>query len=511
MTIFEFLFQGLFQWLYGLMLDLFAYSGTALLKIMSTDLSYFETNVPVVITLYQVFVAIGWGLLIGNCAFQSLKAMFAGLGFETESPAALLFRTAIFGTLLIFSKDICEIGLSIGNKAINLIGMPNMLSVTIPNESWFSGVSVSWLLTIIIGVVICFQLFKLFFEIAERYAVVAILTLLCPVALAFGGSKSTKDICSGFMRTYASMIVMLVMNVLFLKLIISALSTIPPGYMVIPWTLLIVGIVRTSRKIDQIIGKIGLSPAITGDPLGTGRGMLSALIAARTIMMLAGKGGSGKTTNTKAKGNINKNSSNTHNAKGGTNVNGGKTNINGANTNNANSRNNQSANQSANHQNNGSINVNSRTGGNVSNGSFRSSGGASINSNRFGSSTGSVHSSTNSSSVRQTPKSNQNVSKNVNGVTNNGKGNSSNTTNNAYGKKGVKNNTIKHNTNNAPQKNRFGSNNFGGGIKHNKNPLGVPKSNIGKDKSIPDVIYDNVKESLKDNADIINTGGDNDG
>lgn len=52
---------------------------------MSTDLTFWETSVPVVGSLYSILVTVGWGLLIGNCVFQSLKAMFAGLGFETES------------------------------------------------------------------------------------------------------------------------------------------------------------------------------------------------------------------------------------------------------------------------------------------------------------------------------------------------------------------------------------------------------------------------------------------
>ena len=104
------------QWIYGLFLDLMSYCANALLGIMSTDLAFFEDSVPIVVDLYAIFVAIGWGLLIGNCAFQCMKAMFAGFGFETESPIILLMRTFLFGFLLIFSGDICEIGLSIGKR-----------------------------------------------------------------------------------------------------------------------------------------------------------------------------------------------------------------------------------------------------------------------------------------------------------------------------------------------------------------------------------------------------------
>lgn len=116
--------KDLVLWLFGLFLDLMNYCADALLGLMNTDLSYFESNVPIVVKLYGVFTAIGWGFLIGNCAFQCLKAMFAGLGFETESPAILLVRTFLFGFLLIMYKQVCEIGLSIGKTLMELIGLP---------------------------------------------------------------------------------------------------------------------------------------------------------------------------------------------------------------------------------------------------------------------------------------------------------------------------------------------------------------------------------------------------
>ena len=317
----EGILQGLCEWIYGLFLDLIAYCANALLGVMTTDLTFWETSVPVVTTLYQIFVAVGWGLLIGNCAFQAMKAMFAGFGFETESPAVLVLRTALFGTLLIFSRDICNIGLSIGKKVLDLVGIPTSVALTFPDGSYFTGVGASWLLVIIIGFILGFQLIKLFFEVAERYVVVAVLTLLCPVGLAMGGSKATKDICVGFIRTYASMIAMMVLNVLFLKLILSALATMPSGIYVLPWCLLVVGIARVARKADNLISKIGLNPAITGDPLGHGRGTMAVMMAARTIMNSASRAGKGKAAGGKTGGNP-RMPAGGHNAVGGTNIGG---------------------------------------------------------------------------------------------------------------------------------------------------------------------------------------------
>lgn len=344
----EDILKGLMQWIYGLFLDLIAYCANALLGVMSTNLIFFETSVPIVPSLYQIFVAVGWGLLIGNMAFQSMKAMFAGLGIETESPFILMLRTFLFGTLLIFSRDICDIGLSISKNIIDLLGIPDSVTLTMPTESYFTG-GASWLLVIIIGFILGFQLIKLFFEIAERYVVVAVLTLLMPVGLAMGGSKSTKDICSGYIRTYASMLVLMVTNVLFLKLILSALAAMPTGVMVLPWCLLVVGIAKTARKTDNLLAKIGMNPAMTGDPLGRGRGMMMAMIAARTIMYAAGKGSYGKAPASNGKnggggykgGKQNASNSKVYNSKGGSNVGGNSVNNGNVNNGNVNNGNNQ--------------------------------------------------------------------------------------------------------------------------------------------------------------------------
>ena len=419
------------QWIYGLFLDMMSYCANALLGVMSTDLEFFETSVPVVRTLYAVLVAIGWGLLIGNCAFQCMKAMFAGFGFETESPVILLLRTFLFGFLLIFSGDICEIGLSIGKRVIDLLGVPTSISLTLPNESMFGGIGASWLLVIIVGFVLGFQLIKLFFEIAERYVLVAVLTLLCPIGLAFGGSKSTKDICTGFIRTYASMIVMMVMNVLFLKLILSALSSMPTGAMVLPWCLLVVGIAKTARKADQLVSRIGLNPAMTGDPLGVGKGLMVMAVAARTIIGAAGKigraaGNSGKaasgTSNSASSGRLpapanhssrsygGSNASNVRNSTGGTTVGGSNT---GGNTVSAGTTLIAASDSSSNTQRNGynssmagsrnatnnrsastvrfganTYSGGSQTASNSGRNQFASSGGAQVNTNRFGSQPG---------------------------------------------------------------------------------------------------------------------------
>lgn len=113
------------------------------------------------------------------------------------------------------------------------------------------------------------QLIRLFFEVAERYVILCVLTYCAPLAFAMGGSKSTSDIFRGWLRMFASMCVLMVFNLVFVKLVLSALSTDPNGAAIIPWAMLVVGIVRMAKKMDGIILRIGMNPALTGDPLGT--------------------------------------------------------------------------------------------------------------------------------------------------------------------------------------------------------------------------------------------------
>ena len=130
--------KGLIEWLYSMMLDIMNYASGELLGVMSMDLSYFERTAPIITDIVNVFIALGWALLIGNLVFQSLKVMMSGAGFEAEDPKLLFFRTFVFSFLLLASRQICEIGSSITGTVIALLDLPDSISITVPDESMFS-------------------------------------------------------------------------------------------------------------------------------------------------------------------------------------------------------------------------------------------------------------------------------------------------------------------------------------------------------------------------------------
>lgn len=297
----ELIFQGFLEWAYGLVLECWEYFSTALLDIMSMDFAYLKSHVPVMDAIMQVLMAVGWALLIGNLVFQALKSMASGLGFEGEDPKLLFTRTFVFSFLLLASQQICGIGLSLTAKIIDLLQLPTAVHVTLVDESVFGHLAASWLLVILFGVIVMFKVFQLLLEIAERYVILAVLTMTAPLAFAMGGSKSTSDIFSGWCRMFGSMCVLMTTHVIFFKMLLSVLATVPSGLDVLPWIVLLLTIVKVARKADAIITRIGLNPAITGDSLGRMLpGALTYMIVrsatsriTRTIGRTAGNGGRG--------------------------------------------------------------------------------------------------------------------------------------------------------------------------------------------------------------------------
>ena len=297
----ELIFQGFLEWAYGLVLECWEYFSTALLDIMSMDFAYLKSHVPVMDDIMQVLMAVGWALLIGNLVFQALKSMASGLGFEGEDPKLLFTRTFVFSFLLLASPQICGIGLGLTAKIIDLLQIPTAVHVTLVDESVFGHLAASWLLVILFGVIVMFKVFRLLLEIAERYVILAVLTMTAPLAFAMGGSRSTSDIFSGWCRMFGSMCVLMTTHVIFFKMLLSVLATVPSGLDVLPWIVLLLTIVKVARKADAIITRIGLNPAITGDSLGRMLpGALTYMIVrsatsriTRTIGRTTGNGGRG--------------------------------------------------------------------------------------------------------------------------------------------------------------------------------------------------------------------------
>ena len=280
----ELLFQGFIEWIYGLTLECWEYFASVLFDLMSLDFAYLREHMPVIDTIRQIMLGVGWALLIGNLVFQATRGMAAGLGFDAEDPKLLFTRTFAFSFLLVASPQICELGLNMTSTVIELLEMPDAVDITFADEASFGGLTGSWLLVVICGIIVMFQTFKLIMEMAERYFILAVLTITSPLAFGMGGSRNTSDIFNGWCRMFGSMCLLMATNVMFVKMLLSVLSYYPSGLDVLPWMVLVITIVKVAKKADSILARIGLNPCMTGDPLGRGFPGAMTMMVVRSLV-----------------------------------------------------------------------------------------------------------------------------------------------------------------------------------------------------------------------------------
>ena len=280
----ELLFQGLIEWIYGLALECWEYFASVLFDLMSLDFAYLSERIPIINTIRQIMLGVGWALLIGNLVFQATRGMAAGLGFDAEDPKLLFTRTFAFSFLLVASPQICELGLKMTSTVMKLLQMPDAVEIRFADEASFSGLTGSWLLVVICGIIVMFQAFRLIMEMAERYFILAVLTITSPLAFGMGGSRNTSDLFTGWCRMFGSMCLLMATNVMFVKMLLSVLSYYPSGLDVLPWMVLVITIVKVAKKADGILARIGLNPAMTGDPLGRGFPGAMTMMVVRSLV-----------------------------------------------------------------------------------------------------------------------------------------------------------------------------------------------------------------------------------
>ena len=155
--------------------------------------------------MYDIFTAIGIGLILLMWVWNLFKNYWLGAGFEAEHPVKLTFRAIIFITLTYCAKSIVEIVLKIGGTPYDWI-----LSSELPPLSFADFNSV---MLVIIG--------------ACANGAVTLIVLIIVVLLAFsmGGSQSTANIFKAWCRMLGGQVFLLLMNAWCLRLFTSMVGT----------------------------------------------------------------------------------------------------------------------------------------------------------------------------------------------------------------------------------------------------------------------------------------------
>lgn len=267
------------------------------LNALGTDMTAMEEYFPFIGKAFTVLQYLAWAILFLITVWQIFRA-FGGPITEAENPLVLLVRAALFALLISFAKPIFLFVLNIarapyialmevavGAEDFTFAGVEGVLRNGLTSLLASSSV-VGLILIIILLIALGWNYFKLLLEVVERYVVVGILCYTSPLAYSMGASKNTSPVFKSWCRMVGSQLLLLVMNVWFLRAFNSSVGhyisnggalTSGQGSIFL-WLFCAIAFLKVAQRFDSYLASIGLNVAQTGSGLG-----MELLVATRLI------------------------------------------------------------------------------------------------------------------------------------------------------------------------------------------------------------------------------------
>lgn len=283
------IFESIVNWVASIVTSIMDAVSGIFLDALGTDMTAMEQYFPFVTEAFSIFQYSAWALLFLITVWQLFR-VFGGPVTEAENPWQLLVRSAIFALLIGYAKPIFLLALDIARAPYTAL-----LDATMdPGSFTFAGVEqviqnglttlvstitvIGPLLTIILMISLGWNYFKMLLECVERYVVVGVLCYTSPLAFAMGGSKTTSNVFKGWTRMVGSQLLLLVLNVWFLRAFNSTVGQFVGGGgalstgqgSIFLWMFVALAFLKTAQKFDAYLAAMGLNVAQTGAAAGGG-------------------------------------------------------------------------------------------------------------------------------------------------------------------------------------------------------------------------------------------------
>lgn len=293
----DWIFEGIVTWISSIVSQMMDAVSGLFLNALGTDMTAMEEYFPFVTKAFDIMQYTAWAILFLITVWQLFR-VFGGPITEAENPWTLLARSSLFALLIAYAKPIFLITLNIARAPYTAL-----MDITMTAEDFtFAGVEqaltnglttivsivsvVGLLLLVILEIALGWNYFKLLLETVERYIVVGVLCYTSPLAFSMGASKTTALVFKSWCRMVGSQLLLLVMNVWFLRGFSSsvgqyignggALSTGQGSIFL--WLFCAIAFLKTAQRFDSYLAAMGLNVAQTGSSMG-----MELLMAARVI------------------------------------------------------------------------------------------------------------------------------------------------------------------------------------------------------------------------------------
>ena len=283
----DWIMEGIVKWLGSTVTALMDAVSGFFLSALGTDMTAMEEYFPFVEQAFTVLQYTAWALLFLITVWQLVRS-FGGPLTDAESPLMLLARSALFAFLIAYAKPLflfllelakapysALLDLPMGKEAFTFAGVDAMLKNALASLL-ASATAIGTLLILILEIALGWNYFKLLLETVERYVVVGVLCYTSPLAYAVGASKATAPIFRSWCRMVGSQLLLLVLNVWFLRGFNSAVGQyIGSGGAlsngqgnVFLWLFCALAFLKVAQRFDAYLASLGLNVAQTGSGIG---------------------------------------------------------------------------------------------------------------------------------------------------------------------------------------------------------------------------------------------------
>lgn len=243
---------------------------------------------------YKLFLYCAFAIIFLGMLYQIFKAFFGPL-VQAESPGRVVIKAVFFSLLVANAQNIVALVFEIAQIPFDAIYNESLQGsfgftvddiITVKNGSNLLGTLVNTLSplngtimsvgfwTTLISIILFFMLIKQFMmlalEMAERYLMLGVLTIIAPLCIACGSLKATEDVFKNWLSWIINGCIVLIFTTFFLSVFISNFNASTE----IPYMLLWIAWFKVGQRIDEHMNALGLKTAKTG---GFGMDVMGAL------------------------------------------------------------------------------------------------------------------------------------------------------------------------------------------------------------------------------------------
>lgn len=273
--------QSICEWLLkvaGGLLDLVV---TGFINAIDPSLSFFLEVFPSFAIAYSAFkiIAYGFTLLI---AARALYGFFFVSGAsprsQPEAPWRVLLRVMLSAALISAGGYVLEELVDISKLAYEFFAGMDYTETTFEAGtqivSWdtlglaaalgLGGFAVTAAVLLVFNLfvvcIIAIELLRLMLEIVQRYALIGVMVFTSPLIFSTCASESTSQIFKRWVQMFVSSLILLSLNIFFLKASLGAMMTLDTSNSsLIVRLLMIVALIRVGQQIDNFLNSLGLA------------------------------------------------------------------------------------------------------------------------------------------------------------------------------------------------------------------------------------------------------------